>query len=137
MTTLFFTVESILPIVREFVDGLNSNRVFMGEPYETEGNEPMFWLVKDQGIYLMTNLSLNEGEKRSISYAIGCDPSCDDWYDNARAFSADDIAIPIPKHWVFRAYNEREKYQTFAIKFQGDSMTFVTHTDIKLNSMIN
>ena len=64
-----------------------------------------FWLVKDQGVYLMSNgsprLTLDDGKRGKVVYAKGYDPERDgDWYSRARAvLGGDDFAIFIPLEW--------------------------------------
>ena len=59
-----------------------------------EKDGPGFWLVGDQGVYLMHNGLLVEGEKPTVVYAKECNPETmpfDEWWDAKRAsFGGDD-----------------------------------------------
>lgn len=59
-----------------------------------EKDPPGFWLVGDQGVYLMSNAELADGEKPVVVYADECNPErlpFDEWYDNKQAsFGGDD-----------------------------------------------
>lgn len=51
------------------------------------------WLVGDDGVYILSNGKLAEGEKPQVCYARECDPSApgSDWYDYKRLhFGGDD-----------------------------------------------
>lgn len=65
-----------------------------------EDTGPCIWLVGDQGVYLMGNHVLPEGEKPEVIYFDGCNPdkdAFDDWWSYKRAtFGGDDGADPIP-----------------------------------------
>ena len=58
---------------------------------------PGFWIVGDQGVYLMHNGKPHEGMgSQPVVYALECDPHTlefDEWWENKRAtFGADDGA---------------------------------------------
>lgn len=83
-----------------------------------------FWLVKDSGIYLMSNGSPSlkaspedqDSTKQKVFYAKGFDPVADeDWYDEALyAVGGDDFGIFLPLAWfdMAKAKNKRR----FSIK---------------------
>lgn len=86
-----------------------------------------FWLVKDSGIYLMSNGSPGlkenpedqDSTKQKVFYAKGFDPAKDeDWYDSARyAVGGDDFGIFIPLEWFDIA--KRNGKRRFSIKVSG------------------
>jgi hypothetical protein len=59
-----------------------------------EKDDPGFWLVGDQGVYLMHNGLLIEGQKPPIVFARECNPETmpfDEWWDAKNAsFGGDD-----------------------------------------------
>lgn len=60
---------------------------------------PTLWLVKDQGIYLMTSAQLETipADESHICYAEGFSPNDPDWYEKCReAVGADDFSETIP-----------------------------------------
>jgi len=57
-----------------------------------EGEKPGVWLVGDEGVYLLSNGRLTEGQRPLVVYAEECDPETnpDCWHTNRRYFGADD-----------------------------------------------
>lgn len=57
-----------------------------------EGEKPGVWLVGDEGVYLMANGKLAEGQRPFVIYAEECDPKTnpDHWHYKRRHFGADD-----------------------------------------------
>lgn len=57
-----------------------------------EGEEAGLWLVGDEGVYLLSNGRLAEGQKALVVYALECDPStnADYWHYKRRHFGGDD-----------------------------------------------
>ncbi|MGR7993565.1 DUF3085 domain-containing protein [Xanthobacter sp. ZOL 2024] len=57
-----------------------------------EGEQPGAWLVGDEGVYLMANGKLAEGQKTFVIYAEECDPKTnpDHWHYKRQHFGADD-----------------------------------------------
>ncbi|THK37626.1 DUF3085 domain-containing protein [Ensifer sp. MPMI2T] len=69
-----------------------------------------FWVVGDQGVYLMHNAILPEGEKAFVVYAVECNPETlpfDEWWDTKRAtFGGDDGADFIEAEVIFNAASD-------------------------------
>lgn len=62
------------------------------------------WLVKDDGVYLMSNAAFTPDQKRAVlAYAEECNPKTldfDTWWDNASAImGGDDCAESLPIAW--------------------------------------
>lgn len=61
---------------------------------QDDNPERGFWIVGDEGVYLMHNGTPPDGEKNVVAYATECDPTTmefDDWWENKRAtFGGDD-----------------------------------------------
>ncbi|WP_266065070.1 DUF3085 domain-containing protein [Brucella intermedia] len=57
-----------------------------------EGEQPGLWLVGDEGVYLLSNGKLAEGQKALVCYAEECEPSTnpDYWHYKRRHFGGDD-----------------------------------------------
>ena len=57
-----------------------------------ESEQPGFWLVGDQGVYIMSNGKLTEGDRPLVLYSDECHPVGNpDWYDyKRRHFGGDD-----------------------------------------------
>lgn len=58
----------------------------------SEREKPGFWLVGDEGVYVMSNGKLTEGKRPLVVYAGECDPKANsDWWDYKRQhFGGDD-----------------------------------------------
>nr|WP_233341429.1 DUF3085 domain-containing protein [Escherichia coli] len=72
---------------------------------------PQILLVKDHGVYLITNASLDGTpvSRDTVVYARGMNPSVDDeWYDEAEeALGGDDSSVSIPVAWFELALKKR------------------------------
>ena len=57
-----------------------------------QGEQPGAWLLGDEGVYLMANGKLAEGQRPFVIYAEECDPKTnpDHWHYKRRHFGADD-----------------------------------------------
>ncbi|WP_427047232.1 DUF3085 domain-containing protein [Halomonas casei] len=88
-----------------------------------------FWLVKDQGVYLMSNgLPVDkapDGKGMNISHAKGLKPGVDvDWYDAARrALGGDDMVCFIPLEWYDLSVEKGKR--TLSIRVNKNSMSLV------------
>ena len=82
------------------------------QPDEGEVAEPTLWLVKDHGIYLMSNGTWDKeaGERSPVTYADGYSPDDEpDLWDRCRqAVGGDDFAVDVPLSWVATAVARRE-----------------------------
>lgn len=66
---------------------------YQGISPESEAR-PGLWLVGDEGVYLMANGKLSEGQRPFFVYAEECNPNtnCDYWHYKRRYFGGDDGA---------------------------------------------
>ncbi|PRD43526.1 DUF3085 domain-containing protein [Phyllobacterium phragmitis] len=57
-----------------------------------EGERPGLWLVGDEGVYILSNGKLAEGQKALVCYAEECNPSSnpDYWHYKRQHFGGDD-----------------------------------------------
>lgn len=57
-----------------------------------EGEKPGLWLVGDEGVYLLSNGKLSDGQKPLVCYADECNPSTnpDYWHYKRQHFGGDD-----------------------------------------------
>lgn len=57
-----------------------------------EGEKPGLWLVGDEGVYILSNGKLPEGQKALVCYAEECNPSTnpDCWHYKRQHFGDDD-----------------------------------------------
>ncbi len=88
---------------------------------------PQILLVKDHGVYLITNASLDgtPASRDTVVYARGMNPSVDDeWYDEAEeALGGDDSSVTIPVAWFELAL--KKKFNAFSIKVSPTKITLV------------
>jgi hypothetical protein len=72
-----FPIESVRKVIARGKQDAAANGGFR-IPYngtETgEGDQPGFWLVGDQGIYIMSNGKLADGQKPLVVYSTECHP---------------------------------------------------------------
>ncbi len=143
MTQLFFDMEQVAGLARHS-RAAPERRMTMGQRAEIYGEDrcavaqpgeerlapPCLWLVKDEGIYLMSPgiHSGAETERRSarppVAYASGFDPTRDDRmavWDRARdAVGGDDFAEAVPLEWVVAALSARSP--EFVLEFGPDAI---------------
>ncbi|WP_455233589.1 DUF3085 domain-containing protein [Geopseudomonas aromaticivorans] len=90
---------------------LSNEQVYVnkGEHLDLSKIPAGLWLVKDQGIYLISNgsprLQAEGSDSSVVVHAKGYNPECDeDWYDAARsAVGGDDFVEFIPLEWIEHA----------------------------------
>ena len=100
------------------------------QPGEERLAPPCLWLVKDEGIYLMSpgfHPRPDSGDRPArapVAYAVGFDPTRDDGmavWDRARdAVGGDDFAEAVPLEWVDAALEARSPQ--FVLEFGPDAM---------------
>ena len=93
----------------------NNDAVYPYTHEPVENHEQGLWLVKDDGIYLMSaSNSDGKGLKKAdgkpvVSYASGYDPQYEeDLWDKTYAVSRDDFAEFIPLGQLLEEWNEQE-----------------------------
>ena len=142
MTTLFFDMEQVAGLARHAREAparrmtmgqraaiFGEDRCAVPQPGEERLAPPCLWLVKDEGIYLMSpgihpDAERAERTRAPVSYASGFDPTRDDRmavWDRARdAVGGDDFAEDIPLEWVDAALAARSP--RFALSFGPDQI---------------
>lgn len=85
-------MRAVLDRGRADADANGGYRVpYQGISPETDAR-PGLWLVGDEGIYLLSNGKLAEGQRPFVVYAEECDPKTnpDTWHYKRRHFGGDD-----------------------------------------------
>lgn len=116
---------------KEGVGPLSDEQIFQskGEHMDPSKIPAGLWLVKDQGVYLMSNgnpgLKNEDGKGYKVCYAEGMNPKADEgWYEAAcSAVGGDDFAEFIPAAWV--EMTEKAGKKSLRIQFTQDSMALV------------
>jgi hypothetical protein len=90
-----FPIVAVRKVIERGIADAAANGGFRNPYYGTrpgEGEKPGIWLVGDEGVYIMSNGKLTDGQRSLIIYAEQCHPKGDiDWWDyKRRHFGADD-----------------------------------------------
>ena len=90
-----FPIASVREVIQRGIADAAANGGFRNPYYGLrpgEGEEAGLWLVGDEGVYLLSNGRLAEGQKALVVYALECDPSTnpDTWHCKRRHFGGDD-----------------------------------------------
>ncbi|MYE82130.1 MAG: DUF3085 domain-containing protein [Gammaproteobacteria bacterium] len=143
MTRLQFDMEQVAGLARharaaperrmtiaQRAEIYGEDRCAVPQPGEERLAPPCLWLVKDEGIYLMSPGVHPEPEpgdrpaRAPVAYASGFDPTRDDRmavWDRARdAVGGDDFAEAIPAEWVDAAVATRSP--EFVLEFGPDAI---------------
>ena len=150
MTRLLFDMEKVAGLARHSREA-PARRMTMGQRAEIYGEDrcavaqpgeerlapPCLWLVKDEGIYLMSpgihpDAETEERPARPpVAYASGFDPTRDDRmavWDRARdAVGGDDFAEAVPLEWVDVALSARSP--EFVLEFGPDAIGLLLPDD--------
>lgn len=128
MTNLVFATEDVKPLVAHARASKQWHKTYE----EVEGPaKPALWLVKDEGIYLMSNgnpRQMADGTESLVAYAQGFDPRVGDRmdvYEAAReAVGGDDFADALPIEWFEDALSKDAltKRRFIVLKFEPDSI---------------
>ena len=123
MAVLTFECSKLLPVVKHALEGQGH---FMG--YSDQPPRPALLLVKDEGVYLMSNAKRSTEEVASsvgLIYAKGYDPTKADrgdvWEKATDNLGGDDFAetFPIDQKWVDNCL----KFKTFKMRVNSKSIT--------------
>jgi len=92
--------------------------------------KPAFHLVKDDGIYLLSNGRLDDrpaSESGIISYAKGFDPESDKfvWEKSRDVMGGDDCVIEIPYNWFKLLIKQKPNARVFSLNVTSKSIGVV------------
>lgn len=90
-----FPVDQIRAVIARGESDAAENGGFRNPYYGLrpgEGEQPGLWLVGDEGVYLLSNGKLADGQRALVCYAEECNPSTnpDYWHYKRRHFGGDD-----------------------------------------------
>ncbi|QPC88853.1 DUF3085 domain-containing protein (plasmid) [Mesorhizobium sp. NBSH29] len=90
-----FPVDQVRAVIARGQSDAAANGGFRNPYYGIrpgEGEKPGLWLVGDEGVYLLSNGKLSEGQKALVCYADECNPSTDPdyWHYKRQHFGGDD-----------------------------------------------
>ncbi|WP_244649382.1 DUF3085 domain-containing protein [Neoaquamicrobium sediminum] len=88
-----FPVLAVRKVIARGEDDAATNGGFRNPYYGTrsgEGEKPGFWLVGDEGVYIISNGKVAEGQKLLVVHSTDCHPKVDTHWldDNPRHFRA-------------------------------------------------
>ena len=90
-----FPIVAVRKVIERGIEDAAANGGFRNPYYGTrpgEGEKPGLWLVGDEGVYIMSNGKLADGQRPLVIYAEECDPKTnpDYWHYKRQHFGADD-----------------------------------------------
>lgn len=92
-----FPIVAVRKVIARGVDDAAANGGFRNPYYGTrpgEGETSGLWLVGDEGVYILSNGKLAEGQTALVIYAEQCHPKGDvDWWDYKRRYFGGDDGI--------------------------------------------
>lgn len=92
-----FPILGVRKVIERGIKDAAANGGFRNPYYGTrpgEGEKPGLWLVGDQGVYIMSNGKLGEGQKALVIYSAECHPAgTPDWWDYKRRWFGGDDGI--------------------------------------------
>lgn len=89
-----FPILGVRKVVERGIKDAAANGGFRNPYYGTrpgEGEKPGLWLVGDQGVYIMSNGKLGEGQKALVIYSAECHPAGNPDFD--RSFRATHLQV--------------------------------------------
>jgi hypothetical protein len=94
-TMFTFPILAVRKVIERGIADAAANGGFCNPYYGTrpgEGEKPGLWLVGDEGVYIMSNGKLAEGERALVLYSEQCHPvgNRDWWQYKRRYFGGDD-----------------------------------------------
>ena len=118
-----FPILAVRTVIARGEDDAATNGGFRNPYYGTrsgEGEKPGFWLVGDEGVYIISNGKLAEGQKPLVVYSTECHPKGDtDWWDyKRRHFGGDDGIEFIDADLLVPSFN-----RSFGITHLGIQLT--------------
>ncbi len=99
-------------------------------PYFGEGQDerekPGFWLIGDEGVYVMSNGKLAEGQRPLVVYAGECDPKANpDWWDyKRRHFGGDDGVEFIDADLLIPSFDRKPEATHLGIQLTENDISF-------------
>ena len=92
-----FPILAVRKVIDRGIADAAANGGFRNPYYGTrpgEGEKPGLWLVGDEGVYLLSNGKLAEGQTALVIYSEECHPKGDiDWWDYKRRWFGGDDGI--------------------------------------------
>ena len=126
---LTFTTAEVKPLVDQALAATEHRPSYTQQGIAPADIPAALWLVKDQGVYLMSNGALSKDSegfvvRAATAYAAECNPTTlefEEWYGNARAImGGDDSVESLPLEW-FDGVLKRNK-PTFRLYITDDAI---------------
>ena len=118
-----FPILAVRKVIARGEEDAAANGGFRNPYYGTrpgEGEKPGFWLVGDEGVYIISNGKLAKGQKPLVVSSSECHPKGDtDWWDyKRRHFGGDDGVEFIDADLLVPSFN-----RSFGITHLGIQLT--------------
>lgn len=128
-----FPIEAVRQVIECGKTDAAANGGFRNPHHGTkmeEGDQPGFWLVGDQGVYIMSNGKLADGQKPLVVYSAECHPQGDpDWWDYKRRHFGRDDGVAFIDAGLFLASFDRNFGAThLGIQLSENEISFTLTT---------
>lgn len=124
-----FPILAVRKVIARGEEDAVANGGFRNPYYGTrpgEGEKPGFWLVGDEGVYIISNGKLAEGQKPLVVYSTECHPKGDnDWWDyKRRHFGGDDGIEFIDADLLVPSFNRSFRITHLGIQLTENDISF-------------
>ncbi len=124
-----FPIQAVRKVIARGEADAAANGGFRNPYYGTrpgEGEKPGFWLVGDEGVYIISNGKLAGGQKPLVVYSNECHPKgSDDWWDyKCRHFGGDDGIEFIAAELVVPGFNRNFGANHLGIRLNENDIWF-------------
>ena len=122
-----FPILAVRKVIERGIADAAANGGFRNPDYGTrpgEGEKPGIWLVGDEGVYIMSNGKLADGQRSFVIYAEECDPKTnpDYWHYKRQYFGGDDGIDFLDAELLVRSIEALASATHLTIEMTDDSM---------------
>ncbi|ODT77201.1 MAG: hypothetical protein ABS76_28585 [Pelagibacterium sp. SCN 64-44] len=126
-----FPIPAVRQVIERGIADAAANGGYRNSHYGLapgQDEQPGLWLVGDQGVYIMSNGKLAEGNRPLVIYAEECHPLGDfDWWDyKRRHFGGDDGIQFLDAEGVLRTINALAGATHLTARLTETSITLTT-----------
>lgn len=123
-----FPILAVRKVIERGIADAATNGGFCNPYYGArpdEGEHPGVWLVGDEGVYILSNGKLAEGEKALVIYSEECHPVGNpDWWDYKRRwFGGDDSIEYIGADQLVPLFDRNPRCTHLHVRLTDDSVS--------------